>query len=287
MRLVGKFEESKNPSAGIGEDRLIIAPNFVAVIDGATSKSGRKIGGKTTGAYVADLIGESIKEFPPVLDAFQAVARVTEIVRSGFERDMPELFDPEFKDDRPCASVVIYSDEKRQIWRVGDCLFSVDGGPTIPGKKLIDQFHAERRAEVNREFLRQNPDKSDDLRTRDIGREAILDSLKTQHQYMNLDSDHKFAFGAIDGRTVPQRFIEVHDVSTAKRIMLASDGVLEDLRSFEDPHFNMMQVLEQQLRYYEHDPYMIGLHKATKGLMSGQKWGDDIAVAEIRLGYKP
>ena len=48
-------------------------------------------------------------------------------------------------DDGPSASFVAYSSERREVWRVGDCLWLSEEG-TFPGGKAIDPICANARS---------------------------------------------------------------------------------------------------------------------------------------------
>lgn len=59
------------------EDELVITDNFIAVIDGVTSKLKIKYDDKTTGKKASEVILETIKEFAYDITSVDAVKMIT------------------------------------------------------------------------------------------------------------------------------------------------------------------------------------------------------------------
>ncbi len=285
MQEIFRFQESKKGTPDGGEDRLVITDDFVAVIDGATSKSGEKFDGKTGGAWVADTVQGIVSAMPRDKDAFNAVAMITAAVaKHVIGKYLPEANSPSFMGDRPNASIVMYSALRRQIWRVGDGHFAVDGQENW-GKKEIDTVNSSVRAAYIQAALGRGMTSLDALKEKDIGREIIMSSLTAQPLLMN-NPESEMGYGVIDGRSVPEKYIEIYDVpATVQKIILATDGVLCHLWSSDgkDPIRTMEKSLAIQQDYYREDPLLIGRHKSTKGLTQGAKWHDDVTIIEFSL----
>ncbi len=280
-----RFQESKNGVPDGGEDRLVITDDFIAVIDGATSKSGEKFDGKTGGILAAEAVAQAIQKLPRASDAFQAVACLSAAVQENvIDRYVPQTNAPTYTGDRPNASVVIYSANRQEIWRIGDSHFKIGQGPrtrTNFGKKKIDQETSKLRAAYIQAMLKRHTTTIEALRQDDLGRRIIMPLLENQPLLMN-NANTLLGYGVIDGRDVPEKFIEVYPIDPEgtphpKKIILASDGVLFPLG-------NHKRQLDKQLAYYKQDSLMIGRYKSTKGVAVGQKWHDDITIVEFSVG---
>jgi hypothetical protein len=171
--------------------------------------------------------------------------------------------------DGPSASLEIYSNLRREIWRVGDVSFQIDG-KQFRGSKLIDVVTAGARAAIDRLQVLQGVT-VEELRHSDAGRKAVLPLIQGQYHFRNLGSDSDFGYGSIDGSNVPDRFIDVFDVPDGKHeVVFTSDGYPE----FGSDLDETVQMLRGLLAK---DMLMIGSHMSTKGVMIGADSFDDRA----------
>lgn len=266
MRILEQFLIGKKGQPDGGEDRLVVTPHFLAVIDGATAKKVYDFGGPTGGALVANTLARAIPLLDPHCTASTATAAFTALVKQ-------QVFDafglaPAAGEDRPCANIVLYSVARREIWRVGDSHFAINGTPNHGGKQ-IDQQNAAHRAAINQAFLHHGGT-LEELAVHDIGRAAIQSSLNSQSMFMNNEAAGKYGFGAIDGRPVPAKFIETFPVPAGAVVTLASDGYLALQPTLTESESYLAD-------YLRHDPQMIGVHASTKGLAKDQLSFDDRA----------
>lgn len=98
--------------------------NFLAVIDGVTSKSDFIVNQKITGKLAAELIADVLSEAEPEVTLMQLLKDI--------ERRYQKFYDKyEFSYDKRGyglqAVAVIYSAYHRTIWLIGDCQAMVDG----------------------------------------------------------------------------------------------------------------------------------------------------------------
>ena len=257
---------SKKGAADGGEDRIVVTPHFLAVIDGATAKKAYDFGGPTGGAMAANALVRAVEQLNPQANAQEATAAFTALVK----RDVFDAFGlaPAAGEDRPCANIVMYSVARQEIWRIGDSHFAINDQPNHGGK-YIDKQNAEHRAAINNAFL-ANGGTLEQLAENDIGRNAIMSSLNSQSMFMNNAAAGKYGFGFIDGRDVPPQFIEVVPVPAGAAVTLASDGYLELKPTLAASELYLAD-------YLKSDPMLIGKHASTKGLAQGQVSFDDRA----------
>lgn len=261
----------KDPDRAFCEDLIVVGADFAAVIDGATDKAGIDFDGRTGGLLAAEAVRDALLELDreaalPDLVRLASSRLVEEVDYSGVEVDV-------LIDDGPSASFVVYANARKEVWRVGDCSWLSEAG-TFPGGKAIDSICANARSALLRALLEDGVSE-EELLARDPGREMIMPLLQNQHVFRNLaDPSSELAFGAIDGREVPDRFLEVWPTGDARELVLASDGY-PDLK----PTLALSEeALSEDLT---RDPLRIGTRASTKGLAPGQRSFDDRAYLRI------
>jgi len=269
MRILETFCEGKT-SAEANEDRIVFADGYAAVIDGATDKTGLRLGGKAGGVLVADALKalfEGRAGLSGGLGFHEFVAVATDAVAAALKAaGWPEGFPP------PCASIVVFNERRRELWRVGDCHYAV-GDEVSLGSKAIDDLTSSMRAAVIRRAL----DRGQDLNGKDPGREVIMPMLQAQHLHAN-NAESPVGFPVMDGRPVPESLLE-RPVTVGKGdlVVLASDGF-----DFLKP--TLRETLEAQERSYRIDPLRIGLpggRASTKGLPQGAIRHDDQSYVSL------
>lgn len=134
------------------EDGIVATNDFVAVIDGSTSKTPKRISeDMKNGRYAMLLIGKYIAQMPAQTSLTEFCTGITGTISDiycskGF--DLQQLSrNPQ---ERITASAVIYSKYYNEIWMVGDCLCMVDG-KLYENSKPYEDILAERRATIIRE----------------------------------------------------------------------------------------------------------------------------------------
>jgi hypothetical protein len=263
MKVLESFMEGKRGRPDESEDAIVVTDDFVFVIDGATDKTGIQVDGVTTGSFASCQIAQAVQWLPPQADATECVMLLTEAVDRTL---MKELSAP--PDDRPSGVFVAYSRARREIWRVGDCSFSM-GGMVRLGRKRIDETASSARGAYLRSLLLAGAS-VEDLLENDPGRQLILPLLRQQFVFRNRSAERRFGYGAVDGTPVPRRFIEVHRVLSDARIVLATDG-----------YARLFPSLEETERYWARDiaqdPLRIESHPSTKGVHPGDVSFDDRA----------
>jgi hypothetical protein len=257
----------------LNEDIYVVTPHYVGVIDGATDKTGNLIEGMKGGQFVAKVIADLHEsgDLPQDLEMKTWVCAVTaEIDRRLSEGGWPVEI------QRPAASAVFYSVFRRQIFRVGDCHYRVNGQGFLGGK-LIDDHIAGIRASHLRLRLSQG-DAVEDIQQDDTGRALILDLLKEQFRYANASSG-EFAYPVFNGFEVPENLQELaFSVPEGSVVVMTSDG-------FDFPSDTLHETIRRQMASYALDPLRVGLDDARpspKGLMPGVTQHDDCTYLSFK-----
>ena len=251
------------------EDGIVITADYVAVIDGSTSKADRPIRSDMTNGRLAMLtISEFIRQMDPDMDCAQFCQAITRHIRRKYYdygvRKLTVLKHPE---NRMTASAVIYNVKRKEIWMVGDCQCMVNG-MLFTNEKPFERRNAERRAEVIREALEKGAT-VEQLRHEDVGREYILPLIRWSSSQQNIK------FSVIDGFHIPMEYVRQLLVPVALEIVLASDGYPKLFESLAASESYLQEVIAE-------DPLFISRHPATKGVMAGNVSFDDRSYVRIK-----
>ena len=142
--IIGK----KSPEAC--EDGMVVTDDFIAVIDGSTSKTPKHLNpDMKNGRYAMMLISEYIREelkADASLDDFcQGVTAY--IYNKVYEKLGVEERLKEHPEERLTASAILYSRTRNEVWMVGDCQAIIDGKLYENGKPY-EQEIARKRVEL-------------------------------------------------------------------------------------------------------------------------------------------
>ncbi len=241
------------------EDAIVVTPDFVAVIDGSTSKTDKRIDDHyTNGQLCARTVGRCISTMNSAIDCHGFCLLATRQVAALYsERQRAELqAHPHL---RATASAVIYSRMRHEVWLVGDCQCLIDGH-LYTNNKPSEHAIAQERARVIRQALDQGRYTVDELRRHDYGRDAIYQQLIDATLGQNRD------YAVIDGFDIALSHVPI--LAGGHRMVLASDGypcLCDTLAESED----------QLAALLHSDPLCIGFYCATKGWMEGSYSFDD------------
>lgn len=265
------------------EDGMVITDDFIAVIDGSTSKTPKHLNpDMKNGRYAMMLISEYIREelkADASLDDFcQGVTAY--IYNMVYEKLGVEERLKEHPEERLTASVILYSRTRNEVWMVGDCQAIIDGKLYENGKPY-EQEIARKRVELIEQGL--SPAEA----RKQIEPLLIEAMLSGQNQ----------TYTVIDGFPIYREGMKVVSVSdscsvqdsvpasdsvpcsdsvsasgtilvSSSEIVLASDGY-----PFLEPTLAASEVaLAEQIA---NDPQNIHSFIATKGIVEGNKSFDD------------
>ncbi len=254
------FSMSKTGNEADNEDLVYIDEDFYAVFDGATSKTGDKWQGKTAGRITVELLAEGIKSkaFDREIDGKTAVSFLQSKLCAYSEKN--DLIE---KGVKLCASAVIYSKARRQIWLVGDCQYSINGEVYSKTKK-IDHLFSEMRSMLIQALLAEGKTEAE-LSLRDEARSAMLELMKKQSVFENAEGE--YGFPAFSGRgTVKQ--VKIVNVPLGADVVLASDGYPVLKSTLDESEDKLNELINN-------DPLCYKEFRSTKGLKKEHKSFDD------------
>ena len=275
--IIGK----KSPEAC--EDGMVITDDFVAVIDGSTSKTPKHLNpdmknGRYAMMLISEYIREELKADASVDDFCQGVTAY--IYNKVYEKLGVEERLKEHPEERLTASAILYSRTRNEVWMVGDCQAIIDGKLYENGKPY-EQEIARKRVELIEQGL--SPAEA----RKQIEPLLIEAMLSGQNQ----------TYTVIDGFPIYREGVKVVSVSdscsvqdtvpasdtvpcsdsvsasgtisvSSSEIVLASDGY-----PFLEPTLAASEAaLAEQIA---NDPQNIHSFIATKGIVEGNKSFDD------------
>lgn len=258
------------------EDSIYIGENYIAVIDGTTSKSDRKWNTITSGKFGSEFIGKLFSSFQKDLTARKAVDIMTnEIQRIYKEKKLTQVVEQN-PSERINVTFIAVNLFRREIWLVGDCQAIIDK-QLLTNNTKIDHVLSETRALfLESEILLGKS--IEELLVKDVGREFILPLLERQSLFQNQVGLDGYWYSTLDGFHVPDEAIIIKKITEdTKSIILASDGYPVLLDSLEASENALREILNN-------DPLLFREVKSTKGMITGQISFDDRAYVKVRFG---
>ena len=275
--IIGK----KSPEAC--EDGMVVTDDFIAVIDGSTSKTSKHLNpdmknGRYAMMLISEYIREELKADASVDDFCQGVTAY--IYNKVYEKLGVEERLKEHPEERLTASAILYSRTRNEVWMVGDCQAIIDGKLYENGKPYEEKI-ARKRVELIEQGL--SPAEA----RKQIEPLLIKAMLSGQNQ----------TYTVIDGFPIYREGVKVVSVSdscsvqdsvpasdsvpcsdsvsasgtisvSSSEIVLASDGY-----PFLEPTLAASEAaLTEQIA---NDPQNIHSFIATKGIVEGNKSFDD------------
>lgn len=277
MKVIeSKIEGKKSPESC--EDGLVVTADFIAVIDGSTSKTPHHLSpDMKNGRYAMVLISEYIQhELKPESTVEDFCEGVTSYIynkvyrQQGIEEQMQA-----HPEERLTASAILYSKAKNEVWMVGDCQAIIDG-KLYENNKPFEDIVARRRVElIRRGFTPQEARKT-------IEPLLIQAMLEGQNKtYTVIDGFPIYQKGVkVVSLNAPQKNVET-DVADSlplptKEIVLASDGY-----PFLKP--TLTESEEALAHLLSYDPQCTHEFIATKGIVVGNKSFDDRTYIRFQI----
>ena len=129
------------------EDGMVITDDFIAVIDGSTSKTPKHLNpdmknGRYAMMLISEYIREELKADASVDDFCQGVTAY--IYNKVYEKLGVEERLKEHPEERLTASAILYSRTRNEVWMVGDCQAIIDGKLYENGKPYEEKIARER-----------------------------------------------------------------------------------------------------------------------------------------------
>lgn len=275
--IIGK----KSPEAC--EDGMVVTDDFIAVIDGSTSKTPKHLNpdvknGRYAMMLISEYIREELKTDASVDEFCQGVTAY--IYNKVYEKLGVEERLKEHPEERLTASAILYSRTRNEVWMVGDCQ-AIIAGKLFENGKPYEEKIARKRVELIAQGL--SPAEA----RKQIEPLLIEAMLSGQNQ----------TYTVIDGFPIYREGVKVVSVSdsssvqdsvpasdsvpcsdsasasgtisvSSSEIVLASDGY-----PFLEPTLAASEAaLAEQIA---NDPQNIRSFIATKGIVEGNKSFDD------------
>lgn len=275
--IIGK----KSPEAC--EDGMVVTDDFIAVIDGSTSKTPKHLNpdmknGRYAMMLISEYIREELKADASVDDFCQGVTAY--IYNKVYEKLGVEERLKEHPEERLTASAILYSRTRNEVWMVGDCQAIIDGNLYENGKPYEEKI-ARKRVELIEQGL--SPAEA----RKQIEPLLIKAMLSGQNQtYTVIDGFPIYREGvkvvSVSDSSSVQDSVPASDSvpcsdsvsasgtipSSSSEIVLASDGY-----PFLKPTLAASEAaLAEQIA---NDPQNIHSFIATKGIVEGNKSFDD------------
>lgn len=281
--IIGK----KSPEAC--EDGMVVTDDFIAVIDGSTSKTPKHLNpdmknGRYAMMLISEYIQEELKADASVDDFCQGVTAY--IYNKVYEKLGVEERLKEHPEERLTASAILYSRTRNEVWMVGDCQAIIAGKLYENGKPYEEKI-ARKRVELIAQGL--SPAEA----RKQIEPLLIKAMLSGQNQtYTVIDGFPIYREGvkvvsvsdssSVQGSVSSSDSCSVQDPvscsgsasasdtipSSSSEIVLASDGY-----PFLEPTLAASEAaLAEQIA---NDPQNIHSFIATKGIVEGNKSFDD------------
>lgn len=262
-KIVGKHSQETC------EDGIVVTDNFIAVIDGSTSKTSLQImPGINNGRYCMQLISAFIQTMDANISCIEFCQQITQAIQQTYRNCGIEI--GRLKDhpvERLTASAIIFSHQRQEIWMVGDCQ-CIANHQYVDNPKPYEKALAEERATIAQHLINQGK-KIEELREKDDARQRILPSLIQSCKEQNI------SYPVIDGFHIPISYVKIIHLNCPE-VVFASDGY-----PFLKPTLiESERALQQQL---ETDPLNIYTFQATKGWMKGNRSFDDRAYIRFLI----
>ena len=259
MRIIEQSLIAKNPKKK-SEDGLVVTSDFIAVIDGSTSKATRRYSLlMSNGRYAMKIISRFIRKMPADISCHKFCLGITRSINKHYGRRMAEL--ATHPEERMTASVVLFSRLRREIWMVGDCLCLING-ELFENPKPYEQTLAEMRATKVKELLAGGKTQ-DELLTNDEARASIIPRMLDEMKNQNV------TYSVVDGFPIPEQLVPVITLDFRPwELVFASDGYPFLCPTLEESESRLAHQRKS-------DPLNIGQFKATKGFTPGNLSFDD------------
>ena len=223
MEIIEQTLIPKNP-AKKSEDGIVVTADFIAVIDGSTSKSQyRHSLFSSNGRYAMKLVSRYIRNMPKNTTFENFMRGVTAYVRKHYKKSLLQRL-TEHPEDRLTCSVVVFSRLCREIWMIGDCQCLISPLASHDSPLYYDNpkpYEAELAAMRATEVCRQLADGKtiDDLCRNDTARPVIIPRMIETMRNQNI------TYSVVDGFAIDKRHVRTITLDFQPyEIVLASDG---------------------------------------------------------------
>lgn len=267
-KIVGKKSQE------VCEDGLVVTDDFIAVIDGSTSKTPKHLHpDMKNGRYAMMLISDYIRE------GLKADASVDDFCQGVTDYIYNKVYEPlgvaerlaQHPEERLTASAILYSKAREEVWMVGDCQ-AIIGGILYENGKPYEQRIAEKRASLIKGGMAPADARK---QIEPLLVEAMLSGQNVSYTVIDGFPIYREGVKVVSLRTQQaSNGIETYlqeplkPISSPIEVVLASDGY-----PFLKP--TLAESEEALANQIANDPQNIKTFIATKGIVEGNKSFDD------------
>lgn len=258
------------------EDGFIVTPHYAVVIDGVTTKTDMDFAGRTSGRYLMELIKYCIPHMEEQLNAGEFVDALSAYIRDDYTHQgwlellsrQPLL--------RPAASMLVYSNARRELWFYGDCKALIDG-VQYDNDKYIDKVMLQaRKLFIEGELLAGKSVEA--IREEDAGRQFIEPLLKIQQLFQNDGGGSVFSYSAVDGFAYRHNDIQILNIADGvEELVLATDGYMSVKETAQETEAVLQEALAKDPLAIEQ---FLGFSTCKPGLLAY----DDRTYLRIKIG---
>ena len=264
------------------EDGMVVTDDFIAVIDGSTSKTPKHLNpdmknGRYAMMLISEYIREELKADASVDEFCQGVTAY--IYNKVYEKLGVEERLKEHPEERLTASAILYSRTRNEVWMVGDCQ-AIIAGKLYENGKPYEQEIARKRVELIEQGLSPAEARK---QIEPLLIEAMLSGQNQTYTVIDGFPIYREGVKVVALKTKPvSSSIETYfqeqtkPVSSPNEVVLASDGY-----PFLKPTLAASEAALVHL--IAHDPQCIHDFIATKGLVAGNKSFDDRTYIRFRV----
>lgn len=257
MTIIESFIKGKHNAVQC-EDGIVLSHDFAAVIDGSTSKTPFHLSPlMKNGRYAMTIISDYIKSMPSDATCSDFCTGITHRIAEEYNLANIASRMAEHPEERLCASAIIYSDLRHEVWMVGDCQAIVDG-VFHDNAKPYEQHIARQRVDLIRSGMSPA---------------AARHAIEPQLIRAMLEGQNR-CYAVIDGTPIYMPGVII--LSVSHRVVLASDGYPVLCPTLAESEAALARQIES-------DPQNIGHFIATKGIVDGNCSFDDRAYISIEL----
>jgi hypothetical protein len=235
------------------EDRLIIRPHVVAVVDGSTSSP--PVDGVAGGVLAAEAVEEALNGLASAWIFRELVDQATAVLRGRLGHEPRP-------GSRRSASLLAWHPGRDELYRLGDSHALLDG-------------RAFRNACLQAR-LRLGLTTVAEARRVSVLADVHGPLIAVQQAFQNCDTGHPLEYGVIDGTAVPDRFLEVHSTVGVRELVLCSDG-------FVYPPGTLEAGFRELERLREEDPLLTWSVPGSRAFPPQAQQFDDLTYVRLQV----
>ncbi|KAA9300151.1 MULTISPECIES: hypothetical protein [Aerococcus] len=265
MQIIEKLCRGKSTQDAC-EDALFYSEDFIAVIDGVSSKTSLRINGQTTGKIASTLIKSTLSHLDPKSHVTDFIGACNSAFETYYQNNHLDI---NLQEVGLQAVAAVYSKSLRQIWLIGDAQARISD-TIYQNNKVSDEILANFRSlisHIEMEINEETP--AEYFKIDDGARLQIIPWILKSTIFAN-NENSSFGYAVINGKDIPLSLINIIEVPENYEgdIILASDGYPHLKNTLGESESYLSKVLEQ-------DPYLIESYHSTKGVVPGNESYDD------------